>query len=53
MRQFNRLFSRFIVRHLLQERLRSTATILGIALGILALGFMLLYRSNDEQRGRR
>jgi hypothetical protein len=27
--------------------------ILGIALGILALGFMLLYRSNDEQRGRR
>ena len=37
MRQFNRLFSQFIVRHLLQERLRSAATILGIALGIAVI----------------
>jgi len=32
---------------------RQAAPILAIALGILALGFILLYRSNDEQRGRR
>jgi putative ABC transport system permease protein len=37
MRQFNRLFLQFIVRHLLQERLRSAATILGIALGIAVI----------------
>src|SRR4051794_36194665 len=32
---------------------RQAVPILAIALGILALGFVLLYRSNDEQRGRR
>ena len=38
----------------IMPRINSQAIpILGIALGILALGFMLLYRSHDEQRSRR
>src|SRR5262245_56254252 len=33
-RSFVGLFRRFVVRHLLQERLRTTVTVLGIALGV-------------------
>lgn len=46
MKQFNRLFVRFIVRHLWQERLRSAATILGIALGIAVI--IAIQLTNDS-----
>ena len=41
-----RLFRQFILRHLLNERLRSAATILGIALGIAVV--IAIQLTNDS-----
>ncbi len=41
------------IQQIMPRVYRQAVPILAIALGILALGFVLLYRSSDEQRGRR